>query len=119
MSLRNEVSNCLGLTQLGLTNKRYMTTNFTQYHHWGVIEHGIKTQIWHQYVSDEYLWEFMTPEEILENTFGLEVIHNFIALGGGFELMDKPDPLPRFHDLTLWAYHPDPRRLTWISLQKL
>lgn len=92
-------------------------SNFTQHHHWGVIEHGIRREMWHQRVADEYLWDFTSPEDVLAATFGLDAVNQFLARGGGFELVDRPDPLPRFHDITLWAYHPDPRQLFWISLQ--
>ena len=92
--------------------------NFTQHHHWGVIEHGIRACVYHTRIADEYLWEFLHPEEVLENMFGMTVINDFIHKGGGFELVDSPDPIPRFHDITVWAYHCDPRMLTWISLQK-
>ena len=92
--------------------------DFTQHHHWGVIEHGCRQCVFEDTISDEYLWEFLTPTEFLENLFELEVIHNFIAQGGGFLITDVPKPLPRFHEITVWAYHPDARHLTWISLQK-
>jgi len=94
------------------------SVNFTQHHHWGVIEHGIRICVLEQRVADEYLWEFLQPIEVLENMFGISAINLFLLRGGGFELTDKPDPLPRFHDITVWAYHPDPKMLTWISLQK-
>lgn len=93
-------------------------SEFTQHHHWGVIEHGLAIEIWQAYLSEEYFWEFTTPEEILHNTFSQEDITDFLARGGGFLLTDKPDPLPRFHYITLWAYHTDPKYLTWISLKK-
>jgi hypothetical protein len=92
--------------------------NFTQHHHWGVIEHGIRACVYQARIADEYLWEFLQPEEVLENMFGLTTMNEFLHRGGGFELTDRPDPVPRFHDIHVWAYHPDPRMLTWISLQK-
>jgi hypothetical protein len=95
-----------------------LMSEFTQHHHWGIIEHGIRVEIWNQYVADEFLWEFTSPEDVLAQTFGLTAVNDFLARGGGFELVDRPKPLPRFHDVTLWAYHADPRMLTWISLQK-
>lgn len=93
-------------------------SEYTVHNHWGIIEHGIKIEIWNEYLSDEYLWQFVSPEDVLARTFGLEAVNDFLARGGGFELIDKPKPVPRFHDVTLWAYHPDPKMLTWISLQK-
>ena len=93
-------------------------SEFTQHHHWGIVEHGIGMELWTAYLSEEYFWEFTTPEEILHNTFGQEDITDFLARGGGFLLTDKPDPLPRFHYIELWAYHTDPKMLTWISLKK-
>jgi len=90
---------------------------FTQHHHWGVIEHGLRSLVYEQMVADEYLWEFLHPEEVLENMFGMTVINKFIANGGGFELIDDPKPLPRFHNIQVWVYHPDPRQRTWITLQ--
>lgn len=95
------------------------TNNFTQHHHWGIIDHGIRCQLWQQQIADEYLWEFTQPEEVLERMFGLAVINKFLAQGGGFLLTDEPQPVPRFHQITVWAYHPDPRQLTWISLKML
>lgn len=91
----------------------------TQHHHWGIIDHGIRQQLWQQLVTDEYLWEFMQPEEVLENMFGIEVVNDFLNNGGGFLLTDEPQPVPRFHLLTVWAYHLDSRQLTWISLKML
>jgi hypothetical protein len=94
-----------------------MAHNFTQHHHWGIIEHGLYVEIWNQQIADEFLWEFMEPYEVIENTFGSSVVKDFLASGGGFEVIDIPDPVPRFHDITLRAYHTDPKRLTWICLQ--
>jgi hypothetical protein len=91
----------------------------TQHHHWGVIEHGIKQLVYSAEVADEFLWEFVRPEEVLENMFGLDVVNDWLAKGGGFELVDTAYPLPRFHKVTVWAYHADPRQLTLISLKLL
>jgi hypothetical protein len=96
-----------------------MNTDFTQHHHWGVIEHGVRTQVFQDNISDEYLWEFLQPEELLENLFGIATVNQWLSKGGGFELVDEPNPLPRFHKITVWAYHPDPRQLTLIQLQRL
>jgi hypothetical protein len=93
--------------------------SFTQHHHWGVIEHGIRACVFEQQIANEYLWEFLQPEEVLENMFGITTINLFLFKGGGFELVDQPDPYTQFHQITVWAYHPDPRMLTWISLQKI
>lgn len=93
--------------------------NFTQHHHWGVIEHGLRTEVFREDISDEYLWEFLQPEELIENLFGLERVNAWLVSGGGFLLTDEPNPLPRFHKITVWAYHTDPRQLTWIQLQRL
>lgn len=91
--------------------------DFTQHHHWGAIEHGISAVVYSAEISDEYLWEFLQPEEFLENLFGMDTVNDFIAQGGGFEITDEPNPLPRFHKITVRAFHPDPRQLTWISLK--
>jgi hypothetical protein len=91
--------------------------DFTQHHHWGTIDHGIRRLLWQTRIADEFLWEFMQPEEILENMFGLDKVNEWLDKGGGFLVTDRPDPLPRFHDIVVWAYHPDPKMLTWISLQ--
>ena len=90
---------------------------WTQHHHWGVIEHGLKQQIWQETITDEYFWEFMTHEELLEHKLGLETTHNFIVSGGGFELIDEAHFNSHSRTLTLWAYHANPKMLTWISLQ--
>ncbi len=95
-----------------------MAHNFTQHHHWGIIEHGIHAVIWNQQLADAFLWEFMDPHELLEDVLGLDNTKNFLARGGGFEIIDIPDPTSHFHDITIRAYHSDPRMLTWISLQK-
>jgi hypothetical protein len=92
-------------------------TDFTQHHHWGTVDHGLRQQVYQQHLADEYLWEFMTPEDLLESLYSLETQHNWIVQGGGFLLTDEPKPIARFHLITVWAYHPDPKRLTWISLQ--
>lgn len=96
-----------------------VNNTFTQHHHWGITDHGICRQLWQQIIADEFLWEFLEPDDILQNMFGPEVITDFLSKGGGFLLTDEPRPVPRFHLLTVWAYHWDPRQLTLISLKML
>jgi hypothetical protein len=95
-----------------------MTDIATQNHDFGEIDLDHGALVHHQHISDEYLWEFLQPEEYLENIFGLAAINRFLARGGGFRITDMPNPIPRFHDITVWAYHRDERELTWIMLQK-
>ena len=91
-------------------------TDFTQHHHWGVIEHDIKICLHTNRFTDESFWDFFTEEEILTSIVPIDKVNQFLAEGGGFILTDTPDPLPRFHNIELWALHPDPKWLTWISL---
>lgn len=94
-----------------------MNNNFTQHHHWGIIDHGCRMLMWHQRLSDEFLWEFTQPEDVLEEMFGLDVVNYWLKHQGGFLLTDKPDPVPKFHDIEVWAYHSSPKMLSWISLK--
>lgn len=91
-------------------------SDFTQHHHWGVIEHGVRQLIHTNKFTDQVFWDFMSVEDILTGVLDLEFINDFIAKGGGFELIDKPNPLPQFHYIELWAYHPNPKQLTLASL---
>ena len=88
-----------------------------QCHKWGHTNHASRQLVFQQHLADEYLWEFMTPEDLLESLYSLETQHNWIVQGGGFLLTDEPKPVARFHLITVWAYHPDAKMLTWISLQ--
>jgi hypothetical protein len=88
----------------------------TQHHHWGIIEHGIRQQIFHTEFSDEYLYEFMSVEELLLRVIDENTVNKFLENKGGFLLTDEPNPLPKFHKITVWAYHADPKWLTWIAL---
>jgi len=94
-----------------------MTLDFTQHHHWGVIEHGVRQLIHTNQFTDEVFWDFLSVEDILSGVLDLDTVNKFLQQGGGFELIDKPNPLPRFHSIELWAYHPDPRQLLLVSLQ--
>ena len=93
-----------------------INTDFTQHHHWGIIEHGVRLRIHTNQVSDDTFWDFMSVEDILTAVLPQHFINDFLARGGGFLLTDTPNPLPRFHLIELWAYHPDPRQLTLASV---
>lgn len=92
--------------------------DFTQHHHWGITEHGIGVEIYNAYVSEYLYWEFTTPEEMLVDTFGLDVVNDFLSNQGGFLLTDTPNMNTQYHYIEIWAFHSDPKMLTWISLNK-
>lgn len=83
----------------------------------GHIDLDNSVLVWSSHITDEFFWEFLQPEELLENMFGLTVINLFLAKGGGLQIIDIPNPVPRFHDIRVWAYHAEPKMLTWIILQ--
>jgi hypothetical protein len=84
----------------------------------GNTNHSRKILIDESKFSDEYFWEFMTPEQILENMFGLKVLNDFLAKDIGFEITDTPDPLPRFHHIQVHAYIAQDKLATLIELAK-
>lgn len=90
--------------------------NWTKTHNWGDIWHDQRQVIHHNKFSDEYFWEFATVEDVLFTVIDQEQVNKFLHNGGGFLLRDEPNPVPRFHELTLWAYHRDPKWLTWVNL---
>lgn len=68
--------------------------------------------------SDEYFWEHAAAEALLKELIGPEVVDKFIQSGGGFWIQDRPNPLPRFHKISITAHHDQESWLTWIQLAK-
>lgn len=87
-------------------------------HQIGNTNHSKRILVYEAKFSDEYFWEFMTPEQILENMFGLKVLNDLLARDIGFEITDTPDPLPRFHYIQVHAYIAQDRLATLIELAK-
>lgn len=67
-------------------------------------------------LSDEYLWEFLQPEEYLRDLIGSDQFDHWLHTGGGFTLEDEPDPVPRYHRISVWAHHHRERDITWLAL---
>jgi len=87
-------------------------------HQVGNIHHSKRKLIYEAKFSDEYFWEFMTPEQILENMFGLSGLNNLLALDIGFEITDTPNPVPRFHHIEVHAYIAQDHLATLVELAK-
>jgi hypothetical protein len=85
-------------------------------HQIGNTRHPKSILIYEAKFSDEYFWEFTTPEQILENMFGLSGLNNLLALDIGFEITDTPDPVPRFHHIEVYAYIAQDHLATLVAL---
>jgi hypothetical protein len=92
-------------------------TDLTQYHEWGTNRLN-ESMIHSDTFSDEYFWEFATIEEVMLAVIPIDHMNAFLASGGALVLKDTPNPVPRFHKLQVWAYHPKESMITWISLAK-
>jgi hypothetical protein len=91
-------------------------TEYTQYHQWGRVDHDHKKIIDTGEFSDKLFWEFTTAESVLFTVINQDRVNQLLRAGGGLVLTDEPNPLPRFHKITVWAYHPEDRWLTWAAL---
>ena len=85
-------------------------------HHIGNTNHTQQVLVYDSKFSDEYFWEFTSPEEILQTLYGLEVLNNLLAIDIGFEITDTPDPLPRFHHIKNHACIPKDSYTTLVTL---
>ena len=85
-------------------------------HHIGNTNHTQQVLVYDSKFSDEYFWEFTSPEEILQTLYGLEVLNNLLAIDIGFEITDTPDPLPRFHHIKIHACIPKDSYTTLVTL---
>lgn len=85
-------------------------------HQIGNTNHAQRVLVYDAKFSDEYFWEFTTPEDILENMYGLEVLNNLLALDIGFEITDTPDFVPRFHQIEIHAHIPRDSYTTLVTL---
>jgi hypothetical protein len=85
-------------------------------HQIGNTRHPKRILIYDVKFSDEYFWEFTTPEQILENMFGLPVLNNLFDLDIGFEITDTPNPVPRFHHIEIHAYVATDNLATLVAL---
>jgi hypothetical protein len=85
-------------------------------HQIGNTLHEQRVLVYEAKFSDEYFWEFTSPEEILENIYGLPVLNNLFDLDIGFEITDTPDPLPRFHHVQIHAYIATDNLATLVAL---
>jgi hypothetical protein len=84
----------------------------------GNVNHSKRILIYEAKFSDEYFWEFITPEQILENMYGLTGLNNLLARDIGFEITDTPDPLPRFHYIQIHAHIGQDSLATLLELAK-
>ena len=82
----------------------------------GNVNHSKRILIYEAKFSDEYFWEFMTPEQILENMYGLTGLNNLLARDIGFEITDTPNPVPRFHYIQIHAYVATDNLATLVAL---
>lgn len=87
-----------------------------QRHKWGNTESNQGILLSCQNVSDEYLWDFLEPQEYIEEMVGKDRFEHWIHTGGGFTLEDDPDPVPRFHKISVWAHHHREKDITWLAL---
>ena len=87
-------------------------------HQFGNTNHAQRVLVYEDNFSDEYFWEFTTPEDILENLYGLPVLNNLLARDIGFEITDTPDPVPRFHHIEIHAYIAKASLITLVQLSK-
>ena len=85
-------------------------------HQIGNTLHEQQVLVYDSKFSDEYFWEFTSPEEILQTLYGLEVLNNLLAIDIGFEITDTPDPLPRFHHIKIHACIPKDSYTTLVTL---
>jgi hypothetical protein len=85
-------------------------------HQIGNTNHPQRILVYDCKFSDEYFWEFTTPEEILESMYGLAVLNNLLALDIGFEITDTPDFVPRFHQIEIHAHIPLDNLATLVTL---
>lgn len=85
-------------------------------HQIGNTLHTQRVLVYEAKFSDEYFWEFTSPEDILENIYGLPVLNNLFAKDIGFEITDTPMPLPRFHDIQIHACIPQDNLATLVTL---
>ena len=87
-------------------------------HQIGNTNHAQRVLVYEARFSDEYFWEFTSPEEILENIYGLDVLNNLFAKDIGFEITDTPDPVPRFHHIEIHAHIAKDMYTSLVELSK-
>lgn len=74
-------------------------------HRYGRCE-GVEPElVWQHQYSDEYLWEYQNPRDLVYNIIPKNIVKNFVDRGGGLRFTDEPNPVVRFHNMKLWAYH--------------
>lgn len=67
-------------------------------------------------LSDEYLWEFIEPQEFLERVIDPWYLYQFTHRGGCVHLDDTPiDGHCRFHNIEIIAWHPKSQYLDWLE----
>ena len=86
-------------------------------HQIGNTNHTQQVLVYDSKFSDEYFWEFTSPEDILERMYGLPVLNNLFDLDIGFEITDTPDPLPRFHHVQIHAHIQQDNLTTLVTLR--
>ena len=85
-------------------------------HRYGRCE-GVEPElVWQHQYSDEYLWEYINPKEVMDNIIPKNILENFVKRGGGLRLTDTPNPVVRFHNIKLWAYHSDKNEIFMLKL---
>ena len=87
-----------------------------QIHKWGNTNTNRAILLSVQNIPDEYLWEFINHQDYVENVLGKSTFDSWLSMGGGIVLSDEPDPLPRFHKVSVEAFHTEERWLTWLAL---
>lgn len=92
--------------------------SISQHHHWGIHEHGIHITLIDEIIEDIYFYDFASIEDLFEHMVGIDVINKLLDVGGGFVLVDTPRLASQTHQLTLKAYHTDPKWLTWVALAR-
>ena len=95
-----------------------MTQKLVQTHHWGNHKDTMCHLIYDTVVTDEYLYDFMSIEELLTSVVDIEAMNIFLMRNGGFILRDETDIHSQIHTISIWACHEESKWLTWICLNK-
>jgi hypothetical protein len=88
-----------------------------QHHHWGITEHGVRQLVVSTQIVDEYLYEFSSVEEVLEALVGTKTAEDLLRDEGGWLLTDSQSVHRQCHNIEIWAYHADPRKLLLYTLR--
>jgi hypothetical protein len=67
-------------------------------------------------ITDEYLWEFLSPKDFLENLISPWYLYQFTHKGGCVYLNElEYDCNLYLHHITVTAWHPKSQYLDWLE----